>query len=258
MELIKQYIGHNYKRESKHPKNYDADTENDSENKYKSKTEEVNTSPVAIIRPDTNDTRYFPISITTDNNNRVSTSSPSSSSSYGKRKFLRGKNRVSKNQKMPSINMSAFDFIHDREDKETAIEVGKTAIRALSKTGSVSRISVYESDYEYRIVVNMLGNPPLGADQIDAIRSSAIGKIRNVICSVYVPTFKNMELRYQKLDRKNSWQIQNPEEQPLTLGVETSVSIYQLRNDVVSAGEKIRREAASSEERVKKRSRNQK
>ncbi len=164
----------------------------------------------------------------------------------------RGSNPLNRN--IPSINMSCFDFITHEEDKETSKDVCYAALTALSKTGSVIRASVYETEYEWRIVICMAGNPVLGMDQIDFIRNSAVGRIRNVLYSVHVPQFTQMQTKHNNLHRGESWEYENREEQPHALGVETSVSIYLMRRDTVPA-EKLRGEDASSETRVKKRGR---
>jgi hypothetical protein len=102
----------------------------------------------------------------------------------------------------------------------------------------------------------MGGTPILGTDQIDVIRSAAVGRIRTIMYSVHVPHYTDMQARYQRLRSVDSWEFQNLEEQPHALGVETSVSIYLIRTDL-EKGEKnkFRSENASSEKRIRERKR---
>jgi hypothetical protein len=148
--------------------------------------------------------------------------------------------------------MSSFEVIKHAEDKSTAKEVCYAALRALSRTGSVSRVSVYEMEHEYRLVMCMGGTPILGTDQIDAIRASAVGRIRTIMYSVHVPSYKDMQARFQRLRSVDSWEFQNLDEQPAALGVETSVSIYLIRTDLMTSDKsKLDGELASSETRVR-------
>jgi len=191
-----------------------------------------------VIRDDT-EPRVFPVS-TTD----------------GATPFPKRNKKRNSHRSLPSINMSAFEGIKHAEDNETAKEVCHAGLRALSRTGTVIRVSVYEMEHEWRLVMCMGGTPILGTDQIDVIRSAAVGRIRTIMYSVHVPGFADMQARYQRLRSVDSWEFQNLEEQPHTLGVETSVSIYLIRTDL-EKGEKnkFRSEDASSEKRVRERKR---
>jgi hypothetical protein len=216
MELLKQYWGLGEKGET-------------------GKEEREESEPV--IRDDT-EPRVFPVA-TTDGATPV---------------FRKKKRR--EHRSLPSINMSAFECIKHAEDNETAKEVCHAALRALSRTGTVIRVSVYEMEHEWRLVMCMGGTPILGTDQIDVIRSAAVGRIRTIMYSVHVPHYTDMQARYQRLRSVDSWEFQNLEEQPHALGVETSVSIYLIRTDL-EKGEKnkFRSENASSEKRIRERKR---
>ena len=185
--------------------------------------------------------RFFPVSTTDGTIKR------------GKRVY-RSKRRGSP-RNVPGVNMSSFRFIEDEEDRETAKTVAYAAMSSLSKTGTVVRATAWKGEYEHRVVICLGGVPIIGTEQIDAIRNSAIGRIRNVMYSVFVPKFADMKNTHDAIPRRDSWQYQNIEQEPHALGIETSVSIYIIRSDTIP-DEKIDAELASSEEfRAKKRTR---
>jgi len=202
----------------------------------------------SIIRKDT-EPRIFPVS-TTDGKD----SGGLGKGDLGKRE-LGGKGTASY-RSLPSVNMSSFEVIKHAEDKAVAKEVCYAALRALSRTGTVSRVSVYESEFEYRLVMVLSGTPVLGTDQIDSIRASAVGRIRTILYSVHVPGYRDMQARFQRLRSTDSWLYQNLDEQPATLGVETSVSIYLIRTDLATSDRnKIEGELVSSEARSRSKKR---
>jgi len=183
---------------------------------------------------ETTEARFFPVS-TTDTITKFRKG----------RKIFRSKRR-NESKNLPFVNMASFDFLTNDKDKETAKTVAYAAMSALGTTGNVVRITAFEEEYENRIVVCLGGTPIVGTDQIDRIRNSAVGRIRNIIWSVYVPPFARMKSSFDGLNRQDSWQVHNEDEQPQTLGIETSVSIYIIRKDKVS-DEKLLGELASSE-----------